>query len=90
MASSLPDDLRAALDTYRKNTDGASWTSLSQQPVDGMDVLDALQLLKPDFPDPLPLPVEDVVQDNDAFFQWSTLPDPDDVERAIMNALNNT
>jgi hypothetical protein len=51
------------------------------------DVLDALQVMKPDFPDPLPLPVEDLSEGNDDFYQWETLPDPDDVERAIDRAL---
>ncbi|MBV8636664.1 MAG: ketopantoate reductase family protein [Candidatus Eremiobacteraeota bacterium] len=88
MKESLPDDLRAGLDAYRKNASAESWTSLSQLPVDGMDVLDALQLLKPDFPDPLPLPVEDLVTDNDAFYEWAMLPNPDDVERAIVAVLN--
>lgn len=84
---SLPEDLRTGLEAYRKLANAASWTSLSQLPVNGMDVLDALQLFKPGFPDPLPLPVEDLVTDNDAFFEWSTLPDPDDVCRAIVAVL---
>jgi hypothetical protein len=83
----IPEELRAGLDAYRKETSSQRWTELSQLPVNGMDVLDALQRIKPEFPDPLPLPVEDIVQDSDAFFQWATLPNPDDVLTAIIDVL---
>lgn len=83
----LPLNLRDALDTYRKDASSESWTALSQLPVGDTDVLDALQVFKPDFPDPLPLPVEDLVEDNNSFYQWPELPNPDDVRNAIIAAL---
>lgn len=87
MQTALPEELRAALDAYRKNRDNASWTALSQVEVGGMEVLDALKLYKPDFPDAYPLPVEDIVQDNAGFYQWPELPNPDDVFLAITAVL---
>lgn len=83
----LPEDIRAALDAYRSARTAASWTELSQLSVGDGDVLDALQAMNPDFPDPLPVPVDGVLDENDEFFQWSVLPDPDDVQRAVMRAL---
>ena len=83
----FPDDVRAALSAYRTEKTAANWTALSQMSVGDTDVLDALQALKPDFPEPYPLPVEDVVENSAAFFQWPELPEADDVERAIENVL---
>jgi len=83
----MPDDVRAALEAYRGHRDAAHWTTLSQLFVGDVDVLDALQALKPDFPDPLPLPIDGLPEDSDDFFQWPELPDPDDVSSAILHAL---
>jgi hypothetical protein len=87
-AEALPQSLRAAFETYRNDASASSWTALSQLSVrDDMDVLDALQAADPRFPDPLPLPVDGLVEDNNDFFQWPQLPDPDGVLRAILAAL---
>jgi hypothetical protein len=84
----LPEDLRAALEAYRNDPSPASWTPLSQLWVrDDVDVLDALQSLKPDFPDPLPVPVEGLIEENSGFYQWPALPDPDDVLEAVVSVL---
>jgi hypothetical protein len=80
----LPEPIRTALSKYRNDRSAASWTALSQLWVRGdVEVLDALRQLKPDFPEPLVVPADGVIEDNDDFFQWSMLPDPDDVLAAI-------
>lgn len=85
----LPLEIRDALAAYRQDRTPERWTDLSQVFVyDDVDVLDALQTVHPDFPDPLPLPIEGVVEDNAELFQWSVLPDPDDVLRAILVVLD--
>jgi hypothetical protein len=83
----LPEELRAALDAYRSARTAASWTKLSQLSVGDVDVLDAVQSIDPNFPDPLPVPADGLIEDSDEFYEWSVLPDPDDVQRAIMRAL---
>jgi hypothetical protein len=84
----LPEPIQTALDKYRNERSPASWTALSQLWVRGdLEVLDALRQLKPDFPEPLAVPVDGVIVDNDDFFQWSVLPDPDEVLAAIHFAL---
>jgi hypothetical protein len=89
--NALPEPLRSALDAYRKDRSAASWTSLSQLWVrDDVDVFDALKLVNPDFPDPLAVPVDGVLEDESEFFQWSVLPEPDDVLRAIAFAMQHT
>lgn len=79
----IPDDVREALDTYARDRTSARWTELSQLWVGELQVIDVLQQLYPEFPDALPLPVEGVIDDNAELFQWQTLPDPDDVRRAL-------
>lgn len=87
-ANDLPEELRSALDAYRKDGSAKSWTALSQLYVsDDVEVLDAVQRLDPDFPEPLAVPVDGLVEDNADFFQWPQLPDPDDVLRAILDVL---
>jgi hypothetical protein len=81
--SDLPAELQALLDDYRNAPSAKAWTVLSQLAIGDLTVLDALKALKPDFPDPLPLPVDGVIEDDTQFYQWPVLPDPDDVERAI-------
>jgi hypothetical protein len=85
---SLPDDVSAALAAYRKEKTAARWTALSQLWVGEVQVLDALKLAVPDFPDPLPLPVDGLLDDSSEFFEWSALPDPDDVRRGLRIALS--
>jgi hypothetical protein len=86
--NALPEHLQAALDAYRNDKTPESWTTLSQLWVrDDVEVFDALKLVNPGFPDPLPLPVEGLVEDNTGFFQWPVLPEPDEVRRAILFAL---
>jgi hypothetical protein len=86
----MQNELEAALAAYSEERTAASWTALSQLWVrEEMTVFDALKLSYPDFPDPLPLPVEGVLEDSEDFYQWSELPDPDQVLRAILSALND-
>ncbi len=85
----LPEEIRSALDAYRSARTAASWTELSQLSVGNVDVLDALQAMNPDFPDPLPVPVDGVLEDSEEFYQWQVLPDPDDVQRAVMRVLKS-
>lgn len=80
----ISDEVTAALHTYRQVRTSASWTVLSQLWVGDLQVLDALQRLHPEFPDALPLPVDGVIEDNAELFEWQTLPDPDEVERALV------
>lgn len=75
--------LRTALAAYRDEPSAENWTTLSQLPVGEIAVLDALRSVRPDFPDPLPLPVDGLIEDDRQFYQWPELPDPADVERAI-------
>lgn len=83
--NALPEQLQTALDAYRNDKTPASWTALSQLWVrDDVEVFDAVKLVNPEFPDPLPLPVEGLVEENAGFFQWPVLPDPDEVLRAIL------
>ncbi len=79
----IPDDVRLALEAYRRDRTVARWTELSQLWVGELQVIDVLQRLHPEFPDPLPLPVDGVIEGNAELFQWKTLPDPDEVERAF-------
>ncbi len=89
-SQALPEQLRAAFETYRNEKSAASWTALSQLWVrDNVEVLDAVKLLNPDFPDPLAIPVDGLIEESADFFQWPTLPDPDDVLRAILQVLQN-
>lgn len=83
----LPEDIREALTAYRSEKTDARWTALSQMSVRGTEVLDALRAIQPDFPDPYPLPVDGVLESSDDFYQWPVLPDPSDVERAIVRVL---
>ncbi len=80
----IPDDVRAALAAYRRDRTSARWTELSQLWIGDLQVIDALQRLHPEFPDALPLPVDGVIENNAELFQWQTLPDPDEVERALV------
>lgn len=80
----LSGEIRAALDAYRRDRSAENWTTLSQLSAGDGTVLDALQAIEPDFPDPLPVDVDGVIEDDRQFFQWQTLPDPENVERAIM------
>jgi hypothetical protein len=86
-AGSLPQDVARALAAYRQDRSPARWTALSQLSVGDVSVLDALMLIEPDFPEPLPLPVEGLVTENADFFQWPELPEPDRVLQAITSAL---
>jgi len=79
----IPEDVWVALEAYRQDRTSEHWTQLSQLWVGELQVIDALQRLHPEFPDALPLPVEGVIDDNAELFQWQTLPDPDDVARAL-------
>ncbi|HVR47197.1 MAG TPA: hypothetical protein VMT95_11275 [Candidatus Binatia bacterium] len=79
----IPNDVRLALEAYRRDRTSARWTELSQLWVGELQVIDALQQLHPEFPVDLPLPVDGVIEDNAELFQWKTLPDPDEVERAL-------
>jgi hypothetical protein len=81
--SALSAELQAALDAYRNDPTAANWTALSQLAVGEATVLDALKALKPDFPDPLPLPVDALIEDDTQFYQWPVLPDPDEPAAAI-------
>jgi hypothetical protein len=81
--SQWPDDVCAALQAYRQERTSVKWTALSQKWVGELQVLDVLQQLHPEFPEPLPLPVDGVIEDNAELFQWKTLPEPDEVERAL-------
>ena len=87
IADSVARQLREGLETYRQDRSAAAWTSLSQLWIGEIQVVDALKNIKPEFPDPLPLPVDGVIEDDSQFLQWPVLPDPDDVERAILAAL---
>jgi len=79
----VPDDVRTALEAYRNDKSTARWTALSQLFVGELQVLDVVQKFNPHFPDPLPLPIDGVLEDNADFFQWPVLPEPDEVERAL-------
>jgi len=79
----VPDDVRRALEAYRSEPSAARWTTLSQLWVGDLQVLDVLQKADPNFPDPLPLPIDGIPEDNTDFFQWSILPEPDEVKRAL-------
>lgn len=81
--SALPVELQTALDAYRSERTAATWTALAQTAFGDLTVLDALKALQPEFPDPLPLPVDGVIEDQTQFYQWPVLPDPDEVERAL-------
>ena len=84
----IPEDVRAAIDEYHRNRSAASWTSLSQLWVrGGINVFDAVKLVKPDFPEPLPVPVDGVLEESGDFFQWAVLPEPEDVRRGIECAM---
>lgn len=85
--SAIPEDVQAALSAYRENKNDASWTTLSQLQLGDIEVIDALRRLEPDFPEPLPLPVDGLLTDNAQFFEWPELPEPDRVEDAIVSAL---
>ena len=84
----IPDDIRTALDAYRGERTSVRWTELSQLWVGELQVIDAVQQLDPEFPDALPLPVDGVIEDNAELFAWKTLPDPDEVERALVALLS--
>jgi hypothetical protein len=84
--STLPAELQTVLDAYRNEPTAATWTALSQLSVGDLSVFDAVKALRPDFPDPLPLPVDGLIEDDAQFYQWPVLPDPDEVERAIRKA----
>jgi hypothetical protein len=81
--SDLSAELQTLLEAYRNEPTAANWTALSQLAVGNRTVLDALKSRKPDFPDPLPLPVDGLIEDDAQFYQWSVLPDPEEVEQAI-------
>jgi hypothetical protein len=81
--SALPAELQAVLAAYRNERTAATWTALSQLAIGDITVLDAVKALKPDFPDPFPLPVDGLIEDVAQFYQWPVLPDPDEVEQAI-------
>lgn len=83
----LPAEIRSALDLYRNEQTPARWTALSQLWIGEIDVLDALQKVNPEFPDPLALPVDGLLEDSSEFFQWPVLPKPDDVLAALLAAL---
>lgn len=83
----LPAELQGVLDAYRTDPTTANWTALSQLAIGDLTVLDALKALKPDFSDPLPLPVDGLVEDDTQFYQWPLLPNPDEVEQAIRAAV---
>lgn len=83
-ADRLPEPLRTAFETYRNDRSAESWTSLSQLSIGDMQVVDALKSVKPEFPDPFPLPVEGLIEDSSGFMQWPVLPEPDDVLRGIL------
>ena len=86
---SLPEQLRVAFETYQKDRSAASWTALSQLWVGDIQVVDALKRVKPDFPDPFPLPVDGIIEDSGNFLQWPTLPEPQDVLRALLAVLRH-
>jgi hypothetical protein len=86
-ADKLPEQLRVALEGYRKDGNAESWTALSQLWVGDIQVVDALKRVKPDFPDPFPLPVDGIIEDSGNFLQWPMLPEPDDVLRGLLAAL---
>jgi hypothetical protein len=84
----LPEEVRASLDAYRSERSPENWTSLSQLWVRDITVFDALKLLKPDFPNSLPVPVDGLIEENSAFFEWPVLPEPDDVAHAVREVLS--
>lgn len=84
---SLPEEIRVALSAYRRERTPARWTALSQLSVGDVEVLDALKSMNPEFPDPLPLPVDGLIEDSAQFYQWPVLPDPDDVLHAVVGVL---
>ena len=79
----VPEDVRAALEAYRRDQSQANWTVLSQLWVGDETVFDIVKERFPDFPDPLPLPVEDVVESNLQFFEWQRLPSVDELLSAL-------
>jgi hypothetical protein len=80
----LSPEIHAAFDRYQSEKTASAWTALSQLWVrDDVDVLDAVQMLDPEFPDPLPLNADGVIEDEEDLYQWSRLPDPAEVYRAI-------
>ena len=79
----IPEDVKDALRAYQQDRTDARWTALSQLQVGDVEVIDALRLIEPDFPDPLPLPVDGLLTDNAQFYQWPRLPDPDRVLEAV-------
>ncbi len=81
----VPEDVRAALEAYRENPSEANWTTLSQLSVGDQTVFGAVKQAYPDFPDPLPLPVEDLAEDNEDFFAWERLPRVDEIVRALIS-----
>lgn len=87
MTNDLPEDVRAAFTAYRNDRSNANWTVLSQLQVGDVEVIDALRRIEPDFPDPLPLPVDGLLTDDAQFFQWPELPGPDRVLEAIVAVL---
>jgi hypothetical protein len=87
---SLPNDVKAALDAYRKKQSDATWTRLSQLWIGDIQVVDALKRQKPDFPDPYPLPVDALIEESSEFYEWPALPDPDDVRKAILAAVRDS
>ena len=81
----VPDDVRTALEAYCRDHSAANWTVLSQLWVGDLQVLDIVRKADPTFPDPLPLPIDGIPEDNADFFQWPVLPDPQGVKRALDN-----
>jgi NAD(P)-dependent dehydrogenase (short-subunit alcohol dehydrogenase family) len=80
----LDPDLQAALEAYRVDASSENWTRLSQMYCGLMQVLDAVKVADPGFPDPYPLAAADVAGDD--FFQWPALPVYETVVEAVLAA----
>src|ERR1700731_3528159 len=77
----LDPELRDALAAYRAKRDNATWTALAEMYCGLMQVVDAVKVADPAFPDPYPLAAADLAPSSDDFFQWPVLPDYDLVLR---------
>jgi hypothetical protein len=82
----LDPELQDALAAYRVKCSDATWTALAQLYCGLVQVVDAVKVEDPTFPDPYPLAAADLATSSDDFFQWPVLPAYDLVVRAVVAA----
>src|SRR5277367_1867759 len=80
----ISDGCRQLFAAYQADRTNATWTRLSQYYVGQRQVIDGLRELDPSFPDPYPLDGADLIENDDDYYQWPTLPNPALVLKAIV------